>query len=237
MVIGTLDAKWRVRRISVEVDDILGFSPAECIGVSVLSAVHPSDAPAALSYMSTVANNQSGHVLHVRLRRRPRGWQKTRIMVCSLVVPKPCPFAFALTRLEQETPTPNAEQRTRDLEVRLRRIAFEVRAAGITISPAVPINPLDAIAFADLTARQQEVLERLMAGQRAPGIARDLFLSQSTVRNHLSAIFRQFDVHSQSQLIEKLNAIGIVSGTPDEQSLSGEPGTVSSKNDETSSAT
>ena len=49
-----------------------------------------------------------------------------------------------------------------------------------------------------------EVLRRLTRGERVAGIARDLFVSQSTVRNHLSAIYRRLGVHSQSELLARL---------------------------------
>jgi DNA-binding CsgD family transcriptional regulator len=46
----------------------------------------------------------------------------------------------------------------------------------------------------------------LLQGERVPGIARSLFLSASTVRNHLTAIFAKFGVHSQEELIQLLRA-------------------------------
>jgi DNA-binding CsgD family transcriptional regulator len=39
-----------------------------------------------------------------------------------------------------------------------------------------------------------------------PAVARDLYVSQSTVRNHLSAIFHLFGVHSQAELLALLRA-------------------------------
>jgi DNA-binding NarL/FixJ family response regulator len=57
---------------------------------------------------------------------------------------------------------------------------------------------------AGLTPRQWEVLRRIVAGERVPTIASKLYVSQSTVRNHLSAIFERFGVHSQAALIARL---------------------------------
>lgn len=57
---------------------------------------------------------------------------------------------------------------------------------------------------AQLTPRQVEILKRLLAGDRVPRIARDLYVSQSTVRNHLSLIYRRFAVHSQDELLHLL---------------------------------
>jgi DNA-binding NarL/FixJ family response regulator len=57
-----------------------------------------------------------------------------------------------------------------------------------------------------LTSREQEVLTRLLDGQRVASIAAELFVSQSTVRNHLSAIFRKVGVHSQAALLRRLRS-------------------------------
>jgi DNA-binding NarL/FixJ family response regulator len=52
-----------------------------------------------------------------------------------------------------------------------------------------------------LSERQSQVLGRLISGERVSTIARSLFVSESTVRNHLSAIYRKAGVHSQSELL------------------------------------
>jgi DNA-binding NarL/FixJ family response regulator len=53
------------------------------------------------------------------------------------------------------------------------------------------------------STRQWEILTRLIRGERVQAIADDLYLSPSTVRNHLSVIYRKFGVHSQSELLAK----------------------------------
>jgi PAS domain S-box-containing protein len=63
----------------------------------------------------------------------------------------------------------------------------------------------------DLSRRQLEILRRLVRGERVPTIARELSVSQSTVRNHLSAIYRSLGVHSQSELLARLMADGVAS--------------------------
>jgi DNA-binding NarL/FixJ family response regulator len=55
-----------------------------------------------------------------------------------------------------------------------------------------------------LSARELEIVTRLMNGDRVPAIAEALFLSPSTVRNHLSAVFRKLGVASQQELINLL---------------------------------
>ena len=55
-----------------------------------------------------------------------------------------------------------------------------------------------------LSARQSEIVARLISGERVPQIARAMFLSATTVRNHLSMTYRKFDVHSQTELLATL---------------------------------
>jgi PAS domain S-box-containing protein len=52
-----------------------------------------------------------------------------------------------------------------------------------------------------LSRREVEVVRMLLHGDRVPVIARQLFISQSTVRNHLSSVFRKMRVSSQQELI------------------------------------
>src|SRR6185503_9423283 len=52
-----------------------------------------------------------------------------------------------------------------------------------------------------LSGRECEVVRMLLLGDRVPVIARNLYVSQSTVRNHLSSVFRKLRVRSQQELI------------------------------------
>ena len=53
-----------------------------------------------------------------------------------------------------------------------------------------------------LTTRELDIVARLLAGDRVPAIAKAVFLSPGTVRNHLSNVFHKLGVGSQQQLIE-----------------------------------
>jgi len=102
---------------------------------------------------------------------------------------------------------PTATPRELGLEGHLRRIAIEIEASGILARSASALDvALACLAETSmLTARQREVLRRLVAGQRVRTIAAELFVSQSTIRNHLSAIFEDFGVHSQAELLERVS--------------------------------
>jgi two-component system, NarL family, nitrate/nitrite response regulator NarL len=61
-----------------------------------------------------------------------------------------------------------------------------------------------------LTDRQIEVLKRLSAGQSNKTIARDLDLSEKTVKAHVTAIFRALNVANRTQAAEAGRVAGFI---------------------------
>src|SRR5580658_2117049 len=61
--------------------------------------------------------------------------------------------------------------------------------------------PIDAGAEAQLTQRERQVLGLLVQGMSNRKIARTLRISESTVKNHLHAIFLKMDVTDRTQAI------------------------------------
>lgn len=60
------------------------------------------------------------------------------------------------------------------------------------------------VALRRLSRREREVLRLLLANHRPQAIARHLFISPYTVRNHRQAIFTKLAVHSQTELLTRL---------------------------------
>jgi len=59
----------------------------------------------------------------------------------------------------------------------------------------------EGVARPRLTLREQEVLEQVARGANNREIARHLFISEKTVKNHLSSIFRKFCVDDRTQAV------------------------------------
>jgi DNA-binding CsgD family transcriptional regulator len=81
----------------------------------------------------------------------------------------------------------------------LDRFAVDIRTAVAVDVPVTRAALLDGLA-----EREREVVRELLQGNRVPAIAGKLFLSQGTVRNHLSAAFRKLGVANQQELIDLL---------------------------------
>lgn len=62
----------------------------------------------------------------------------------------------------------------------------------------------------NLSSREYEVLQLLAKGYSNSEIAKDLFLSLSTVKTHVSNLFIKMDVKSRTQTIEKARRLKII---------------------------
>ncbi|KNZ32816.1 MAG: hypothetical protein AD742_09670 [Methylibium sp. NZG] len=61
--------------------------------------------------------------------------------------------------------------------------------------------PVSANAIRSLSSRQREVLQLLVLGRPNKLICRELCLSESTVKTHVTAIFNRLGVHSRTQAV------------------------------------
>ncbi len=64
-------------------------------------------------------------------------------------------------------------------------------------------------AFPELTDREREILALIGQGQRNPGIARSLELSEKTVRNHITNIFSKLQVSSRAEAAQRAQEAGL----------------------------
>jgi len=203
-VLGTVDGAWRIDRISHDVTALLGVTPEQCVGVPVLGAIHPSDAPGFLAAVEHARRGERSVALVVRLSARSPQWCEVSAVFAVISPEVPPPMAFALIRCESGTGSDADTGRESRLEAHMLRIADELHAAGLLPTlgqlPAISRNPRLGL----LTGREWAVLTRLLDGQRAAAIAADLFVSQSTVRNHLSSIYAKLQVNGQVDLIRTL---------------------------------
>ncbi len=206
MVLGTVDSSWRLDRISQDVTPLLGLTPEQCTGQPVLGVIHPSDMPAFLAAVEHARRGERAVRLTLRLNARSHDWTEVTVVLATIAPGDPPPLAFALIRDDAaaDPPGPGDSSREMQLEGHMLRIAGELQAAGLI--PRLQQLPAltDEPQLGKLTSREWAVLTRLLDGQRVPAIAADLYVSQSTVRNHLSSIYAKLGVHSQVDLIRLL---------------------------------
>jgi PAS domain S-box-containing protein len=192
LAVGTTDAEWRVQWVTQDVASVLGYQREELVGTPLLGIVHP-DSAADLALALTHAHDGNGcAIVSVRLRRKNGMWSAHEM----IVAPRPHDAAGILFILYP--PDVAVPARPLALHDHLLRMADDVQVAALA-------SDGDVGATTDvLSSRQWEIVTRLHRGERVPQIAAAMYLSQSTVRNHLTSVFRKFGVHSQSDLLTLL---------------------------------
>ena len=72
-----------------------------------------------------------------------------------------------------------------------------------------PLSVYDEQMFPELSHREREVLDLIAAGTNNADIAKRLFLSPKTVRNHVSSVFTKLQVADRAQAIVRARAAGL----------------------------
>ena len=195
-----LDHAWRIALATVGLAANLGLPPGSFgTGRSILSALHPDDLVEVMASLQAVAD---GRTDRSPIRFRPPGGEERRRTIRAHVLPVAGDTSVTLV-FERPARRPHTTVLADDLEHRISRLSAEILATFPDRAQATR----KARAVADdhgLSERQWEILSRLAQGYRVPQIARDLYLSQSTVRNHLVMMFRKLGVSSQVELMEVL---------------------------------
>jgi DNA-binding CsgD family transcriptional regulator len=197
VVLAVTDHDWQIEYMSADAG-LLGTHGSELRGFPLLGMVHPSAASEFLAAAVRCAADHIAVTALTRLRTGPHGWADRYCLMVPICDHQPPRLGVVIS------PGPTATAKAlagSQLDEHVRDCAVGARAARtLETLPALATLPSGS----ELSARQSEIVARLVAGERVPDIARSMFLSASTVRNHLSAIYQKFGVHSQGELLAAL---------------------------------
>jgi PAS domain S-box-containing protein len=197
VVLAVTDHDWRIEYMSADAH-LLGVKGSELRGFPLLGLVHPSDADEFLAAVARTATDQVAVTVRTRLRVGSEGWAERYCLIVRMCEHQPPRLGVVISAAPTEAGAPPLASA---LHENMRQCALEANAAQtLDALPALARLPHGS----ELSARQSEIVARLVAGERASAIARAMFLSPSTVRNHLVAIYRKFGVHSQAELLAAL---------------------------------
>lgn len=201
-VVGTADARLLIERISSDAEELFNTPVGELLGASLTALVAADDVPKCLSALDEASTNQTGVTLHLAVNAGPEGQAVRCEMLVLPLQPAPsCAFVF-LPIQEGEANGAAAADLSSSL-VRLRR-GDQVAQVARGVFQRMSEKTVPGVSR--LTTRELEIVNRLVEGDRAPAIARKLFLSQSTVRNHLASVFGKLGVTSQQELLDLFRA-------------------------------
>lgn len=202
IVLAILDAEWRISGLAPGAAGKIRL-PSDLSSTASMPRLqelaHPTDTPVVLRSFDRDAAAEEPDTFSLRLRGPDDQWLAARATVSPMRGQVPPTFGLVVWLLQTEEPPDSESERVARLEEQLARIRQVVQATDEDED-----NATVRVDLSDLTMRQREIVERLLDGHRVDAIARDLYVSPSTVRNHLSAIFEKLGVASQSELIELL---------------------------------
>lgn len=183
------DERWRIVAINPEAEKLLGCSTQEAQGQLCHAVLCGRDRYGnhfchEQCVVGTMAKRGDA-VLPFELDVTSADGELVRA-ACSVIVLRDGPASRIVHIL---TPLPSAAERT--------------SARSGSAAPSLPAGASanDAAQRYALTPRELEVLRLLAKGSDCHGIAKALFISLPTVRNHVHNFLRKMDVHSQVEAV------------------------------------
>jgi DNA-binding CsgD family transcriptional regulator len=201
LMVGSFGCNWVFDRVSVDAESVVGLRVSELVDRPVADFVHPDDMANLFAAAAQAVADHAGVGVLVRFRHGSGQWTESHMVVTRLNG-TPVRFGFALTLPADRTES--GLDRVASLERHLWRIAREIELSGVASGFSRVPDITELPGLSELSGRQWEVLTRLLRGDRVPAIAEDLFVTQSTVRNHLAEVYRKLGVHSQQDLLALL---------------------------------
>lgn len=193
VVVGTVNGRMEIERISDDVR-LLGAPPDDVIGASVFRLFDVTSAADVLRALAEATARDQGVcvAVNVLVNGRPA---LAELMLRPM---RPSPsFSFSMMcggKAGESNGT--ADERT------LQQLGRGLRALALADAFAL-LQEANLPGVDKLTTRELDITARLLSGDRVPAIASAIYLSQSTVRNHLSRVFHKLGVSSQQEMIEK----------------------------------
>jgi len=194
-VIGSTDARLVVDRVSSEVYGSFGYRSEEIIGTSFLEFVVSDDIADVLLALARMSQRKEVVTLRVDVVSADQVVLTCQLVLLPLTPTPSCAFAL----LSEGSEGPANARAVADL---VKRLGRGIRGA---ITSQAAVSPLrSGVDLGRLSGRELEIVTRLLAGDRVSSIAKQLFLSEGTIRNHLSSVFGKLGVRTQQELIELL---------------------------------
>jgi PAS domain S-box-containing protein len=190
-MIGTTDERMFIDRVGPGSESLIGFTATELLGQPIANFVDEADVADLLEAFDEASSSHEGASRTVAIRLKSGDVLRCEVLVVPMLPAPSTAFAFIADGDRSLPTTATARQR------------LVQRLGGVWDPLAAQANG-DPLGIGQLTTREMEIVTLLASGDRVPSISRRLFLSQSTIRSHLSTIFRKFEVRSQSQLLDLL---------------------------------
>jgi DNA-binding CsgD family transcriptional regulator len=193
VVVGTVNGRMEIERVS---DDVRSFGsePDDVIGSSVFRLFDVTSAADVLAALARATARDQGVCIAVNVH--VNGKPALADLLLRPTHPSPS-FSFSMMYANRSSDTGGTADE-RSLQQLGRGLQALALADAFTLLQQANVPGVDK-----LTTRELDITARLLSGDRVPAIASSIYLSQSTVRNHLSRVFHKLGVSSQQEMIER----------------------------------
>jgi PAS domain S-box-containing protein len=196
VVLAITDHDWQVEYVNADAR-LLGPDREALVGTALLGLVHPLAAAEFLEAASRAVSHRIAVSLPTRLRSGKDMWTERECLLVPMCEHNPPRLGIVVSAImpTREHASPGV------IAAHVRHTALDARAGdALRAMATMTARP----GFPELSARQIEILARVVRGESVDDIAAALYLGASTVRNHLTALYRKFGVHSRAALLSEL---------------------------------
>jgi PAS domain S-box-containing protein len=190
LALAVTDHDWAIEHASSDAEQMLGVGQGALKGAPLLAMIRPQDIQRFMLSVARVSSDGGAAAVRLALRSGTGDWRQMSCLVVALCRHDPPRLGVAFATYD------GSDGQEGDG-------AFQVAARGPDALDCMA-RFRSTIPYGGLSSRQWEIVTRLIRGERVVEIARALHLSPSTVRNHLTAVYRKFAVHSQAELLAEL---------------------------------
>jgi PAS domain S-box-containing protein len=192
--------------------DTLAYPSEEVLGKTVAQLGFIEDASAGKRLFATLEKTGSVDRIDVRVRRKDAGLIDCAVSADTVNIQDGLCYLLVLMDITERKRTElelvsAIEEVMKDASWFSRTLIEKLANVKHVKSPQWP-----RVSFADLTARERDVLGLICEGLADKEIAARLKLAPNTVRNHVSTVYSKLDVHSRSEAIVWARERGLFAG-------------------------
>ena len=159
-VLAVTDHDWQIQYMSADAK-LLGAKGSELRGFPLLGLIHPSAASEFLAAASRSAADRLAVTLRTRMRAGPDRWADRYCFLAPICEHQPPRLGVVIS----EGPSASADVQVSSLDEQVHQCALEARASRALLALETHVlSPHGS----ELSARQSEVVARLVDGERRP---------------------------------------------------------------------
>lgn len=192
--------------------DTLGYSSEELLGETVAQIGFFEDKGARARLFAALEKTTRLDRIDVRIRKKDAGLMDCAVSADTVSIQDNRCYLWVLMDITERKRTElelvaAIEEVMKDASWFSRTLIEKLANVKSVNSPRSP-----SVSFADLTARERDVLGLICEGLADKEIAARLKLAPNTVRNHVATVYSKLDVHSRSEAIVWARERGLFSG-------------------------